>query len=404
MAHPLRLAIAAARFWPQVEDQAAHLLRLAEELLAAGHQVTVVTPLWKRSWPRQMVVGPVPLVRLRGSPTSSLGTVRWMYSLSAWLREHAPGLDGVLACGLRHEAYVTMGTAQKTRTPTAVLAGQGDLVWQRSATFGGRIAARCRTAAAVIAPSSELADELAAAGYARQQITVIPRGVAIPDPRSPAAREAARAALAAVNYDLVTTPTAPVAVACGRLDAEHRFGDLVRAWRIVNARRSEARLWIVGDGPLRDQLYRQIGDLDLRFRVLIPGSFDGLRELIEAADLFLAPAPQPVPAGALLKALAAGLPVIAADVSSVQDLAGEQAPEMSYPAGDIKALADAITRHFDQPAAGIVRAAAIRQRLHAAPTPAAEATAYAAIFEHLGSRTRVEQTSQEPQSPIQSEI
>ena len=61
----LRLAIAAARFWPLVEDRQTHLLQLAESLLAAGHQVTVVTPLWKRSWPQKMMVGPVPLVPSR---------------------------------------------------------------------------------------------------------------------------------------------------------------------------------------------------------------------------------------------------------------------------------------------------------------------------------------------------
>jgi glycosyltransferase involved in cell wall biosynthesis len=386
MASTLRLAIAAPRFWPLVEDRPAHLLQLAEALIAAGHQVTVVTPLWKRAWPQKMQIGPVPLVRLRGSLRGSLSTVRWMYSLSSWLREQAQQIDGVLVSGLRHEAYVALGAAQKTHTPTILLAGESDLAWHKTAAFGSRIAARCREAPAVVAPTSELADELSAAGYSRERISVIQRRAAIPPPRSPIARDAARAALAAANYDLVATPNAPVALAAARLDADQQLSDLVRAWRIVTARRSEARLWILGDGPLRDTLYRQISDLDQRFRVLIPGTFDCLREIMQAADLFLAPAPQAVPPLALLAALAAGLPAIAADSPATRALVGGEAAAMFYPPGDVKAMAAAIAQHFDQPAAGILRASAIRQEMQAAPTPSDEAAAYVKVFRSLGNR------------------
>src|SRR5262245_17473737 len=301
-----RLAVIAPRFWPLVEDAPQHLLRLAESLIGAGHAVQVVTPLWKRSWPRAMQVGPVPLVRLRGSPRTALGTVRWMYSLSSWLHEQR--LDGVIVGGLRHEAYVALGLEAKLRMPVVLIGHEGDVAWQQSAAFGGRIAARCRKGLTIVAASTELAKELEHAGYRREAIRLIPRRVPLPPPRSPASRDQARAALAAVNHDLVTAAAAPVALATGRLDQAGRLADLVRAWRIVGARRSEARLWIVGDGPLRDHLYRQIGDLDQRFRILIPGTFDCLREVMEAADLFLAPTPHTVPPLALLEALAAGLP------------------------------------------------------------------------------------------------
>jgi glycosyltransferase involved in cell wall biosynthesis len=379
MAHTLRLAIAAPRFWPLVEDASTHLLRLAESLIAAGHSVTVVSGLWQRSWPPQMLVGTVPLVRLPGAPRGGLATVRWMYSLAGWLREQAPRLDAVLVGGLRHEAYVALRTASKSSVRVVLLSGEGDVAWQRSAAFGGRIAARCRQAASIVAPTIELADELAAAGYERERITVIPRRVKIPPPRSQARRDQARAALAAMNYDLAATSTTPVALAAGRLDAEHRFSDLVRAWRIVTARKSDARLWIVGDGPWREKLYHQISDLDQRFRVLIPGTFDCLAELLEAADLFLSPAPHTAPPLALLEALAAGLPVLAADAPAIRSLQGVE-PAMLFPPGDAKAIGEAICQHLAHPAAGIVRASAIRQLLQAAPTPADEAAAYANVL------------------------
>src|SRR6188474_2461182 len=106
----LRLAIVTPRFWPLIGDTSAHLLRLAESLIAAGHLVTVVTPQWKRAWPRQISVGPLPVVRLHSAPRGGWSTLRWMYALRTWLREEfARSLDAVIVSGLRHEAYVTLG-------------------------------------------------------------------------------------------------------------------------------------------------------------------------------------------------------------------------------------------------------------------------------------------------------
>src|SRR5437763_14747141 len=106
MAH-LRLALVTPRFWPLVGDQPTHLLRLAESLAALGHTPIVVTPQWKRSWPRQMTIGAVSLVRLRGSGRGGWSTLRWMYSLASWLGEQS--LDAVIVAGIRHEAYVALG-------------------------------------------------------------------------------------------------------------------------------------------------------------------------------------------------------------------------------------------------------------------------------------------------------
>jgi glycosyltransferase involved in cell wall biosynthesis len=383
MAH-FRLALATPQFWPLIGDVPNHLLSLAHCLAAADQQITVVSAWWKPSWPRQMSLGSVSLLRLRGAPHSGWGTLRWMYSLSGWLREPAAAeFDGLIVAGLRHEAYVALGALAKSRRPVVLLAGEGDVDWQRTATFGSRIAARCRAARAIVAPSQPIADELAAAGYSRETITIIPRRVAVPPPQSPRLREEARAALAAANYDLVTTGSAPVALAVGRLDKLHRFGDLVRAWRIVTARRPEARLWIVGDGPEREKLYRQIGDLDQRFRVLIPGAFDCCEELLHAADVLLAPGAHAVPPLILLQAQAAGLPVIAADAPALRMHVLPEETGLVYPAGDQKALAAAVLRLFDNPATAVALGSAARQQIQTSPRPNDEAADYLTLLEHL---------------------
>ena len=380
---PLRLAIVTPRFWPLVGDGPTHLLRLAESLLAAGHVVTVVTPQWKRSWPTQMSIGSVSLVRLPGRAHGGWSTLRWMYGLAKWLRNCR--LDGVLVAGLKHEAYVALGAARRTGTPTILIAGEDDLAWQQSAALGGRIAARCHECPAIVAPNTEIAGQLRQAGFSDDRIAVIPRRVPIPLPQTAHSRDDARAALAAVNYDLVTTANTQVALAVGRFDEAHRFGDLVRAWRIVTARRPEARLWIIGDGPERERLYQQIGDLDQRFRAQLPGTFDSLDELFCASDMLLVAGSHAVAPLAMFEAQAAGLPVIAANTPAMREQVAPERTGLLYPVGDFKAIAAAVLRLIEQPDVAVAFGAAGRENAQAAATPQQEAAEYVALFERLKS-------------------
>src|SRR6478609_2314502 len=221
----LRLAIVTPRFWPLIGDSPTHLLRLAESFVALGHSPVVVTPQWKRSWPQEMAIGTVPLVRVRGSGSGGWSTLRWMYGLANWLGKNE--FDAILVDGLRHEAYVALGAARRNPRPVALIAGDDDLDWQTTATLGSRIAVRCREAQTTIAPSQQLADALVTSGFAPHRVTAIPRSAAAAPLRSQTLRDAARAALAGVNADLVLTPNATVALAIGRLDTAHRFGDLI---------------------------------------------------------------------------------------------------------------------------------------------------------------------------------
>jgi glycosyltransferase involved in cell wall biosynthesis len=93
--------------------------------------------------------------------------------------------------------------------------------------------------------------------------------------------------------------------------------------------------------------------LDLRHRVLIPGTFDCLDELYAAADLFLQPSACEAPPLALLAALAAGLPAIAADSPAIREAIEPEKTGLVFPAGDPKALAALIERLLAAPAEGV---------------------------------------------------
>jgi hypothetical protein len=190
-----RLAVVSPRFWPLAGEAETHLLRLAEAWRAAGVAVTVATATWQRGWPRNIVVQEIPVARLPGAPHGGFATLRYMYGLSHWLGEQREAFDAVLVSTLRYEAYCAVRSLAGTGVPVILQAERagpaGDVAWQRSATFGSRIASRCRQATAFIATSRLVAGELAAAGYAAERTTTIPRGVPIPPPLAAASRDAA---------------------------------------------------------------------------------------------------------------------------------------------------------------------------------------------------------------------
>lgn len=313
-----RIAIVTRRLWPLAGETERDVLQLAAQLQQQGARPTLITARWQKNWAERTTLQGVPVIRLPWPATPGWGLLRYLYALSRFLRKQRHEIDGVLVQGLRAEAYVAVASLGDEGPPVILRASEagphGEVAWQQHTRFGKRIAGRCRQAAAVIAASPIIAAELAAGNYAREQIHVLPPAVSTDhQPRSEAARESARKALAAVNHDLHVVGGAPVAVCISALQRDRGLETTIRAWIPIQARWPHARLWIIGDGPEREPLFRFICDHDLRYRVVIPGTFDHWEDLLQAADMLVAPAPQSSNSLVLREALASGIAVIASD-------------------------------------------------------------------------------------------
>jgi glycosyltransferase involved in cell wall biosynthesis len=134
-----------------------------------------------------------------------------------------------------------------------------------------------------------------------------------------------------------------VGAAVAVLREQKRLDVLVDAAPDVLRRLPEARLAIVGDGPLRDQLHeraRTLGlDAEPRFAFL-PFGAPAARHL-RAADVYVLPSGwEALPIG-VLEAMACGVPQVATDVGGTGEAV---APETGVlvPPGDPGALADAL--------------------------------------------------------------
>ncbi len=362
----LRLVLVTRRFWPLVGGAEMVMANLADEFTRLGHQPRIVTARWEPNWPRELIHREVPVTRLPNPPQRGWGTFRYMTSLWRWLRRHSETADAVIVSMLKHDAYAAVGALQGTPVPVLLRAegagASGDCHWQRTARFGGRIRKRCLAADAVIGPSEAICDELRAA-YPPEMVHSISNGVRIPPARDPSRQAEARRALQEVNHDLELEPGAPLAVFTGRLHRAKGLRELIVAWSRIVRQRPSARLWLVGEGPDRENLYDLILDRDLRGRVLMPGAFDWIDEILLAADVFVLPSHEEGMSLSLLEAMAAGVPVVASDIPGNRRVLCHGQHGLLVPCRDPDALEAAILQQLDQRIAAAARARAARERV-----------------------------------------
>jgi glycosyltransferase involved in cell wall biosynthesis len=324
------------------------MANLAEELRRQGVHPTILTAQWDSHWPREIDFAGTPVVRLPQSSLRGWGTIRYMWSLSRWLREHRDEIDAVVVSSLRYDAYAAISALQGTPIPVVLRAEgsgtTGDCQWQRATQFGARIKQRCLEAAAIIAPCEAIAAELTASHYPAYFVQRIADGVPIPAIRTRELRQAARMTLGEANPDMKVTMQTPVGLYTGRLLASRGLHDLVRAWRKVIDVWPDARLWLVGEGPEREDLYDRLRDHELKYHVAMPGAFDDVADLLAAADVFLLPSHEEGVSLSLLEAMAAGVPVIASDLTSHQRLLLHGEAGLLVPRRNPTALAEAIAQ------------------------------------------------------------
>jgi glycosyltransferase involved in cell wall biosynthesis len=139
----------------------------------------------------------------------------------------------------------------------------------------------------------------------------------------------------------------------------HRF--LVDAMPLLSHR--DAQLVIIGDGPQRDALQRQIAELGLRARVRLAGNQNDVAPWLAALDVFALPSytNEGVPQ-ALVQAMLVGVPCVTTDAGAIGELAIAEHTALVVAKENAVALAAAIDRLLADPALGATLVAAARER------------------------------------------
>lgn len=172
----------------------------------------------------------------------------------------------------------------------------------------------------------------------------------------------------------------PVIVCVARLVPEKGQLVLIDALRILGERLSPApTLALVGDGPDADGLHRAAGRLPAG-RVILAGHQPDPLPWLAVADVFVLPSYLEGLPGAVIEAMAAGVPVVTSDIPPHHSLVRHERTGLLTTLGDAAQLAAAIERVLRQPAFAQSLASAAYQLVRAEYHVHAERTAWAEVL------------------------
>jgi glycosyltransferase involved in cell wall biosynthesis len=131
---------------------------------------------------------------------------------------------------------------------------------------------------------------------------------------------------------------APLAVAVGRLIEQKDHKTLLRAFALVRSTEPEARLAILGSGPLEAETRRLASELGLDAAVVLPGRTE-IGDWLVRADVLVHTSRWEGFGIVLLEAMLAGLPVVATRVSAVPEIVVDGETGALVEAGDAEGVA-----------------------------------------------------------------
>jgi len=147
--------------------------------------------------------------------------------------------------------------------------------------------------------------------------------------------------------ELAVKPTEKVVCCVGSLKEKKGHAVLLRAWPYVISRRSDARLVLVGDGPLRDELQRTANESGVRETIRFLGNRSDVPSILRAADVFVLPSLWEGFGIAVVEAMAAGVPVVASRVDGVCEIIRDGQDGVLVPPNEPEKLAQAIVDLLD---------------------------------------------------------
>ena len=109
------------------------------------------------------------------------------------------------------------------------------------------------------------------------------------------------------------SPLRKILLAVGRLSEEKQFNLLIEAFRLLSPLYSDWDLVILGEGPLRQNLEKQIANYGLHGRIFLPGRAGNVGEWYEYADIFVLCSRVEGFPNTLLEAMSYGMPCVSFD-------------------------------------------------------------------------------------------
>lgn len=320
------------RFVPEIGGGELQAFRLARELVAQGHHVTVLTRHRSADLPREETLEGVRIIRL------GLGRLGMAREMLTWAVRHAKEFDLIHAFQALSPALVGALAKMLTRKPLVLtlFAGgyskrEGDLYFALGTSRVGQLYRPILRKADVIVGKSDESIREVKDLLGRDAIK-IPNGVD-------------------VSSFVPTKSIQPELRACfvGRLEMVKDPATLFTAWRHVLEICPNARLSVIGDGGAAEvfRLYaRQVG---VEEAVDFFGAQTDTASFLQNSRVFVLSSIAEGLPNVVLEAMACGLPVVSTIVGAVPEVIEDGKTGYLVPCGDAEGLAHGISSLLQDP-------------------------------------------------------
>jgi glycosyltransferase involved in cell wall biosynthesis len=178
----------------------------------------------------------------------------------------------------------------------------------------------------------------------RNRLAPEPKLIVIPNGLPEAAPDAGASSVADLKNELGWEPVRPIVGTVARLHRQKGINDLILAAPRIFGEAQEARIAIVGDGPLRRKLKRRAARLGLEGRIAFLGERPDASRIISLFDIFVLPSLWEGLPFVLVEAAALGKPIVASGVDGVPEIIEDGKTGVLIRPGEPTALAEAVVR------------------------------------------------------------
>jgi glycosyltransferase involved in cell wall biosynthesis len=364
----MRVLFCSRRYFPAISGMSVYAQNLLRQLVAAGHEVTMVSQ-YRGDQAGTRVYGggpppPVPGVRVIGR--RSLGEEAFAEPggadferdvedmVATILDEHARRPFDILHAQYGYpNGFAVLEGARRTGVPAVVSIQGGDGHWVGSCCETHRLAMLrvLEHADALLIGCESFAQEVVdRLGVARDRFTIVPGAVDTARFRPAPGHVPGRA-------------QSPVRLLYhGRVDRRKGALDMLEALALLRDQGVPFAATVSGIGPDLDASRALAAERGLSVRFSGYADYDAAPELYRQADVFVSPTYAEGFSNTILEAMASGLPSVSCHAVGVVDCLRHNENGLLVRPGDVPALADALRRIIeDQPLRARLAATALEE-------------------------------------------
>lgn len=320
----MRIAMFTNNYKPYIGGVPVSIEHLAEALRQRGHIVYVFAPSYEGQQEEEYVIRyPSFPVKVAGAPVPNILTGLFMKKVRELnidiIHVHHPAIVGNVALHIRKKLGIPVVFTYHTRYEEYLYYISGlEKMEQRTGIIEKYLQYFCSHCDLLVAPTPSIRTYL----YEKEILTpveVMPTGIPeesfCPDEKS--AEEIRGQYLGDADYLFCTV---------SRLAKEKNLGFQMRGLaclkRMLKKQGKTFRHMMIGDGPDRAKVERQIQELGLTDDVILIGNVENreIKNYQAASDLFLFTSKTETQGIVLLEAMAVGNPVVAVNASGVRDI------------------------------------------------------------------------------------